>query len=94
MTAADDLRDLRDNLDGTLAGSVLSWKRASTKTGQDCFDLNMEIRAKRYREWGETISLRARLSRALLDNEGLREGNSQMTEQICRLEEALKCQGK
>jgi hypothetical protein len=86
MTTAQDLRDLRDQLDGALTG--WPWPssiKASTKIGAECLDLVHQLRKRRYKDWAENCVLRARLSAALKDNEGQREMNAILTAELERV---------
>ncbi len=87
MAAIDDLRNVLTALDSALTGWIGYPFPSTTKTGQRALEFVAELRKRRYRDWGENIALRARLARALADNDGLRDCNAQLTDEMMRLEE-------
>ncbi len=94
MSAIDDLRNLDTALDSAITGWIgYAWK-ATTKTGERCLAMVAQMRERHYKAWGINCALRARLARALDDNDGLRDGNARMTAEIEALEEKLKKKGQ
>jgi hypothetical protein len=94
VTAANDLRDLRDELDGVLHGAL--WPdslRCSTVVGREAQALTEQLRARLYRSWSENCALRARLARALAEVEGQRAMNAQLTEEAMAREAAPRGRG-
>ena len=88
MSALDDLRNLETSLDAAITGWIgYNWK-PTTVLGGKCSEMVSAMRRRHYKAWGENCALRARLSRALDDNDGLRDGNASMTAQIEELESA------
>ncbi len=87
MSALDDLRNVLTALDSALTGWIGYPFPSTTKTGEQALKLVAELRKRRYRDWGENCALRGRLARALADNNGLRDCNAQLTEEVMRLEE-------
>jgi hypothetical protein len=86
MSTADDLRELCDELDAALTG----WPRGgrpymTTKTGEKAEALLRQLRARRYKQWGENLALRGRLRAALSDIDGLRAANEALTAELERL---------
>jgi hypothetical protein len=82
MTTANDLRDVADYLDATLTGWIPARIRAKTVTGQRCLTLAVAVRGMLYRRWAEGCVLRGRLSRALVELDGLRATNEILTAEL------------
>ena len=86
-SAFEDLRTLRDFLDSALVGWIGARTEMTTETGKDAMKDAIRLRERAYRAWGENIVLRARLSRALADNDGLRDCNAELTAEVMAYEE-------
>lgn len=86
----DDLRDLETALGGALSGEIEYQWHATTQTGARCFKLLSKLRHRYFCEWAETVALRAHLSRSIANEQGLRDTNQLLTEQIDRLERHLQ----
>jgi len=80
--ASDDLRDLRDYLDAILTGWIGARVKARTVAGAESLTLARELRGKFYRQWAEGCVLRGRLSRALVELDGLRDANALLTDEL------------
>lgn len=79
MSAAQDLRDIRDAIDGMLVGWIGWRQKLSTKAGAECLDMVNEARRRLYKSWGENCALRTRLAAALREVDGLRATNELLT---------------
>ena len=79
MSASSDMRDLRDYLDSALTGWIGGRYDMTTVNGSEAFRLAKQLRHDRHKRWAEMCVLRARLSRALADVDGLRATNEVLT---------------
>jgi hypothetical protein len=86
VSALDDLRNVATALDSALTGWISYPFRSTTKVGEQALQMVATLRQRRYKDWGENCALRARLGRALADNNGLRDCNRVLTDQVLRLE--------
>jgi hypothetical protein len=91
MTAANDLRDIRDELDGVLHGAL--WPaslKCSTVVGQEAQALAEQLRKRLYHSWSENCALRARLARALVEEDAQRAINERLTAELEASDQALR----
>jgi hypothetical protein len=90
MSAFEDLKLVRDYLDSRLVGWIGARTDTTTVTGRDAIVVARAIADKLHKTCGENCVIRARLSRALEDNSGLRDCNAVLTCDLEDFEENLE----
>ncbi len=86
MTAAADLREITNQLDGVLTGWIADrYSYMTTATGTIAEKLVRKLRERHFKQWCENCVLRGRLAKALADLEGARNANEALTNELERL---------